>query len=435
MQAAMKYVFTIILLGFTTLAQANPDIEHWTGANGTRVYYVHAPELPMVDIRVVFDAGSARDGEQYGIGLMTNGMLAEGAAGMDADAIAEAFDDVGASFSNGSYRDMSVFSLRSLTKPALLDKAVATFTKFLNEPDFPKKSFKRLRKQMLIGLQAQQQSPRALTSKRFYEKLYGDHPYAHQSTGDEQSIKALSIAALKQHYQRYFVANNAIIAIVGDVDREQAEALAEQVLGKRPAGERAPALQAVKADIEGGHEHIDFPSQQTHVMIGQPVISRGDPDYFPLYVGNHILGGNSMVSRIFEEVREKRGLSYSAYSYMSPMRDKGPFVMSLQTKNETREEAIEVLQNTLQAFIDQGPSEEELAFAKNNITGNFALDIDSNADILGYTASIAFYDLPLDYLDSLLDKVEAVSVEQIRDAFQRRLQPEKMVIITTGEKS
>lgn len=435
MQAAMKYVFTIILLGFTTLAQANPDIEHWTGANGTRVYYVHAPELPMVDIRVVFDAGSARDGEQYGIGIMTNGMLAEGAAGMDADAIAEAFDDVGASFSNGSYRDMSVFSLRSLTKPALLDKAVATFTKFLNEPDFPKKSFKRLRKQMLIGLQAQQQSPRALTSKRFYEKLYGDHPYAHQSTGDEQSIKALSIAALKQHYQRYFVANNAIIAIVGDVDREQAEALAEQVLGKRPAGERAPALQAVKADIEGGHEHIDFPSQQTHVMIGQPVISRGDPDYFPLYVGNHILGGNSMVSRIFEEVREKRGLSYSAYSYMSPMRDKGPFVMSLQTKNETREEAIEVLQNTLQAFIDQGPSEEELAFAKNNITGNFALDIDSNADILGYTASIAFYDLPLDYLDSLLDKVEAVSVEQIRDAFQRRLQPEKMVIITTGEKS
>lgn len=435
MQAAMKYVFTIILLGFTTLAQANPDIEHWTGANGTRVYYVHAPELPMVDIRVVFDAGSARDGEQYGIGIMTNGMLAEGAAGMDADAIAEAFDDVGASFSNGSYRDMSVFSLRSLTKPALLDKAVATFTKFLNEPDFPKKSFKRLRKQMLIGLQAQQQSPRALTSKRFYEKLYGDHPYAHQSTGDEQSIKALSIAALKQHYQRYFVANNAIIAIVGDVDREQAEALAEQVLGKRPAGERAPALQAVKADTEGGHEHIDFPSQQTHVMIGQPVISRGDPDYFPLYVGNHILGGNSMVSRIFEEVREKRGLSYSAYSYMSPMRDKGPFVMSLQTKNETREEAIEVLQNTLQAFIDQGPSEEELAFAKNNITGNFALDIDSNADILGYTASIAFYDLPLDYLDSLLDKVEAVSVEQIRDAFQRRLQPEKMVIITTGEKS
>jgi zinc protease len=159
---------------------------------------------------------------------------------------------------------------------------------------------------------------------------------------------------------------------------------------------------------------------------------RGDPDYLPLYVGNHILGGSGLVSRISDEVREKRGLSYSAYSYFVPMRVAGPFTLGLQTRNENRAEALAVLRQTLARYVGEGPTDEELLAAKKNITGGFPLNIDSNSDILGYIAMIGFYGLPLDYLDTFNQRVEAVTAAQIRDAFARRVHPERMVTVTVG---
>jgi zinc protease len=180
-------------------------------------------------------------------------------------------------------------------------------------------------------------------------------------------------------------------------------------------------------------QHIEHQATQTHLLLGQPGMRRGDPDYFALYLGNHILGGSGLVSRISDEIREKRGLSYSAYSAFSPMAAEGPYLFSLQTKNDSREEALEVLRATLARFIAEGPSEAELTAAKKNITGGFALNIDSNKDILGYIAVIGFYGLPLDYLDTFIERVNAVSAAQIHDAFQRRVQPERMALITVGE--
>jgi zinc protease len=166
--------------------------------------------------------------------------------------------------------------------------------------------------------------------------------------------------------------------------------------------------------------------------MGQPGVRRGDPDYFALYVGNQILGGGGLVSRISEEVREKRGLSYSAYSYFLPMRADGPFVLGLQTRNDSADEALKVLRQTLVDFRNDGPTGKELEAAKRNITGGFPLKIDSNSDILGYIAMIGFYKLPLDYLDTFNGKIEAVTAKQIRDAFQRRVDPDRMVTVTVG---
>jgi zinc protease len=174
------------------------------------------------------------------------------------------------------------------------------------------------------------------------------------------------------------------------------------------------------------------PSKQTHILVGQEGSMRGDKDYFALYVGNHILGGGGFGSRIVEEIREERGLAYSSYSYFSPMRKKGPFIMGLQTKNGQAEEALSVLMKTLRTFIQEGPSEEELVSSKKNITGGFALRLDSNKDITEYVAMMGFYDLPLDYLATFNDRVEAVSVADIKDAFQRRVHPDEMVIVMVG---
>ncbi len=208
--------------------------------------------------------------------------------------------------------------------------------------------------------------------------------------------------------------------------------LAEQVAGTLPAGDRAPPIPPVESLQQAQEKRIFHPSTQTHVRMGAPGMHRGDPDYFTLYVGNHVLGGGGLVSRLHEEVREKRGLSYSVNSYFSPMEQDGPFLLSLQTRNDQVEEALAVARKTLQDFIDKGPTEAELTASKKNITGGFALRIDSNAKIVEYLAMIGFYDLPLDYLDTFNDKVMAVSRQQVVDTFRRRVVPGKMVTVIVG---
>lgn len=427
-----KFFVLIISLFIAVSVQASPKIEHWQTSNGARVYFVAAPELAMVDIEVVFDAGSARDGDLSGTALLTNAMLNEGAAGLNTNQIAAEFENVGAQFSNSSERDMAVLSMRSLTADFALKPALATFRKVLTQPDFPSTSFERLQKQMLIGLQAEKQSPAEIASRAFYTNLYGKHTYAAMPSGDESSIGKLNIAALKAFYQQYYVAKNAIVVLVGALSTQQAKDIAEQVLADLPAGKIAAPLAHVAALTSAKKITIKHPSSQTHIVMGQPGVSRHDADYFALYVGNHILGGSGLVSQLSNEIREKRGLSYSVYSYFRPMRELGPYQFGLQTRNDQAKEALDVMQKTLNDFINKGPTEAELTAAKQNITGGFALRVDSNSKIADYTAMIGFYGLPLDYLDTFNANVNAISIKQIKDAFTRRVHPNKMVTILVG---
>lgn len=427
-----RIVSLIVTLLLAISVQASPQIEHWTTTSGARVYFVAAPELAMIDIKVIFDAGSARDGDLSGTALLTNSMLSEGAAGLNTNQISAAFENVGAQFSNSSERDMALLSMRSLTADFALKPALKTFKHILTQPDFPSTSFERLQKQMLIGLQAEKQSPAAIASRTFYTNLYGKHPYAAMPAGNDTSVKKLNIAALKAFYQQYYVANNAIVVLVGALNTQQAKDMAEKLLADLPAGNTAPKLAKVAPLITATTLTIEHPSSQTHIVMGQPGISRHDPDYFALYVGNHILGGSGLVSQLSNEIREKRGLSYSVYSYFRPMHELGPYQFGLQTKNDQATEALDVMQNTLNNFIDKGPTSAELIAAKQNITGGFALRLDSNSKIAGYIAMIGFYDLPLNYLNTFKKSVNAITVDQIKAAYSRRVHADKMVTILVG---
>ncbi|ADE15295.1 peptidase M16 domain protein [Nitrosococcus halophilus Nc 4] len=427
-----RSLLVLILWGIAGTVSAAPDIQHWTAANGARVYFIQAKELPMVDIRVVFDAGAARDGDQPGLARLSNALLSEGAGELDADAIAERFDSLGAQFGTQAERDMAVVSLRSLTRPEILQPALETMALVLAKPAMPSGAFERVRKRMEATLQRQLQSPSSLASRAFYRHLYGDYPYAHLPSGTEEGLASLSRDDALAFHQRHYVGRNAVVAIVGALDRTQAEEVAEQVIGDLPAGKPAPTLPSVPSLEEASREVITYPSTQTTVILGTVGMRRGDPDYFPLYVGNHVLGGSGLVSRISVELREKRGLTYSAYSYFSPMRRRGPYILALQTRNEQAEEALQVLRNTLKEFMTRGPGEEELQFAKQNITGGFPLRIDSNGEKVQYLAMIGFYRLPLDYLETFTSQVEAVTVAQIREAFQKRVDLDKMVTVMVG---
>ncbi len=419
-------------LALATVAQAGPKIQSWTTGNGAQVLFVAAPELPMVDLRVVFDAGSARDDGTPGLASLTNALLSEGAGAWDADQIAERLDEVGAELGSGSLRDMAWMSVRSLTEPKALDTALETLSAILTKPTFPAGALERLRQATLVGLRQSEQNPGSVGRKAFFREVYGDHPYATDPEGTVASVQALTREEVVAYYKRYYVAKNAVVAIVGALDRPAAEKLAERLVGALPAGEHAPALPDVKPLEKARTRRIAFPSSQTHIYAGQPGIRRGDPDYFPLFVGNHILGGSGLVSLLSEEVREKRGLSYSVSSYFLLMRKPGPFLAGLQTKNSQADEALKVMMETIHRFVQEGPTDKQLEAAKQNITGGFPLRISSNKKIVEYLAMIGFYGLPLDYLDRFTGRVEAVTKEQIRDAFRRHLHPDGFVTVIVG---
>ncbi|MEJ2592732.1 MAG: pitrilysin family protein [Candidatus Thiodiazotropha sp.] len=417
---------------FSGAVLAGPKIQSWQTANGARVLFVPAPEIPMVDMRVVFDAGSARDDGKSGVTSFTNTLLSQGAGEWDARQVAERLESVGSQLDSGSLRDMAWVSARSLTEPKALDVTLETLAKILAEPRFDPADIERERQSILASLLSDEQSPGSVGQKRLYHMVFGNHPYADDPEGTPASVKSITREDILAAYKRLYVAKNALVAIVGAVDRAQAEAIADQLTAGLPAGEHAPPLPPVKPLQQAEVERISFPSTQTHLYLGQPGMMRGDPDYFPLYVGNHILGGSGLVSLLSDEVREKRGLSYSVYSYFLPMRQTGIFQLGLQTKNAQAGEALKVMTATLRRFIDEGPTDAELTAAKQNITGGFPLRIASNSKIVEYLSVIGFYDLPLDYLDTFTQKVNAVTKAQIQDAFERRIHPDRLATVQVG---
>ncbi len=420
------------LLGVAGKALAVPAIENWETKNGAKVMFVRAPELPMLDVRVVFDAGSARDNAKAGVANLSNGLLSEGAGGKTADQIAEGFDALGARFGNGALRDMAFVSLRSITAADKLKPALDLLATVLHKPDFPTDAFARERSRLLIALQARQQSPESVAEDAYFKAVYGEHPYAAYPGGTEASVKALSTADLKAFYKKYYVAKNAIIALVGDMTKDEAAQIAERLTAPLPAGEHAPALPEVQPLEKAAEQRLDYPSAQTHVLLGQPGLKRGEPELFALYVGNHTLGGNGLVSRLSQVIREDRGLSYSVYSYFSPMRQLGPFTAGLQTANENTETATKLLRDTIADYVKTGPTEEELNASKKNITGGFALNLDSNSKITEQVAMIGFYGLPLDYLNTYIEHVNAVTREAAQKAIAARLKPDAMVTVIVG---
>ena len=428
-----KVILLLALTAFAATVWAAPKVESWHSKNGAKVLFVPSPGLPMVDIRVVFDAGSARDTDKPGLAVFTNALLGETTGDWTPDQVAERLEFVGAELSNGALRDMAWVSVRSLTEKKVLDTTLETLSAVLAKPAFIEKDMGRIRKSMMAALQQEAESPGEIAEKAFYKALYGDHPYASNPNGTPESVKALTQADVQAFHKQFYVGKNAVVAIVGDLTIDAAKKVAERSVGMLPTGNHAKVLPEPKALTEGSTQHIDHPSSQTHIYLGQPGVKRGDPDYFALYVGNHIFGGSGLVSILSGEVREKRGLSYSVYSFFMPMRMPGPFQMGAQTRNSQSAEAKKVMRETLNRYIEQGPTEKELEAAKNNISGGFPMKISSNKKIVEYLAMIGFYDLPLDYLDKLVPNVLAITREQIRSAFRRRLAPGRFVTVTVGK--
>ena len=287
----LKRCVLFLLLGFVRVAAAAPDIQHWVTDKGVRVYFVETHEIPMVTAKILFDAGSSRDDGKPGVAVLTSALLGEGAGGLSADQISRNFEDLGAHFSSGAGRDYAFVGLQSLSDPGQLDKAAENLRRVISRPDFPSAAFDRERSRTLTGIRQKQQSPGDLAANAFYTAVYGDHPYAHAPEGTEKSVTALTRKDIKDFYRRHYSTQNAVVALVGDLDRTRAEQFVTTLFSELPEGARAPELPDVPALKEAKTIKLDYPSTQTHILVGQPGIRRDDPDLFPLYVGNNVMGG------------------------------------------------------------------------------------------------------------------------------------------------
>ncbi|WP_296216694.1 M16 family metallopeptidase [Pseudomonas sp. UBA2684] len=407
------------------------NIQTWQTAEGAKVLFVEARELPMFDLRLTFAAGSSQDEGVQGLAMLTNAMLNEGVPGKDVGAIASGFEGLGADFGNGAYRDMAVASLRSLSAMDKREPALQLFNQVLGQPTFPEDALTRIKNQLLAGFEYRKQNPGTLAGLELFERLYGNHPYAHPSDGSAESIPLISREQLQAFHAKAYSAGNTVIALVGDLSRSEAEALVAQVSAALPKG---PALAKIAQPQTppAGASHIDFPSNQTHLMIAQLGIDRRDPDYAALYLGNQIFGGGGFGTRLMTEVREKRGLTYGVYSGFSAMQARGPFMINLQTRAELSAGTLQLVKDLLRDYLASGPTQEELDNAKRELAGSFPLSTASNAAIVGQLGSIGFYDLPLDYLEVFMTQVQALSTEQVKAAMAKHLDPDALVIVTAG---
>ena len=427
----MKKLLTAALaLLISQVALAGVNIEHWVTASGARVQFVESRVLPMLDVQVDFAAGSMFDpAGKSGLAALTRGALDLGTGKFDETAIAEQMADIGASLAGGADTDRASVALRTLSAKDKREPALTILKSVLHAPLFDAAIFEREKTRTIAGLKEAMTRPDSIAGKAFWAAMYPNHPYGRQAT--PESVAALSRDDLAAFHARYYVAANASITLVGDLSRAEAEQIAEAIASGLPKGEAATLPDAPEKP-KWSITQLPHPASQAHIYIGLPAIERGNPDFFPLLVGNYTLGGGGFVSRLMKEVRDQRGYAYSVYSYFAPLKQTGPFQIGLQTKRSQAKDAIKVAREVLDGFLKNGPSDEELAAAKANLTGSFPLRLDSNKKILDNVANIGFYGLPLDYLDQYQAKVQAVTANDIKTAFARNVRADSLVTVTVA---
>ncbi|HKB83185.1 MAG TPA: pitrilysin family protein [Burkholderiales bacterium] len=419
-------------------ANATLPIQHWQTTSGAAVLFVETHDLPMLDLAVDFPAGASRDApNKSGAASLTLGLMRSGAAAFGEDEISERLASIGADMSGRFDMDRAGYALRTLSSARERDEALGLLAAVLQKPTFPQKIFEREQERTLAGLKEAETRPEVLADREFRQLLYGEHPYALRTSGVPETVANLRRDDLVEFYRRHFIAGDAVVSIIGDLSRSQAAAIAEQLTAG--LSHRSETLQPLPPIVQietAQTRRIGHPASQAHILIGQPGIKRLDPDYFALFLGNYVLGGGGFSSRLNAEIRQKRGYAYSAYSFFNPLELEGPFTIAVQTKREQAEEALKVAQETLARFVADGPTQQELDAAKQNIIGGFPLRIDSNKKIQDYLSIIGFYRLPLTYLDDFPAQIERITLEQLKEAWHRRVHPERMAtVIVAGAQS
>jgi zinc protease len=421
----------LFALVFAFPAAANIEIEEVTSPGGIDAWLVEDPSIPFVALEFWFPGGSALDpADRRGATYLMTGLLEEGASEMDAQGFAEAVEGLAASFEFDSSRDHVTVSARMLSENR--DEAADLLRAALTDPRFDEAAIERVRGQVLSIIEGNARDPSDIATTTFNAMAYGDHPYGSPQEGTPESVAALSRDDILAAHRAAITRDRVVVGAAGDITPEDLGLLIDRILGDLPA-EAPPRPAPIALDLDGGVTVVDFPSPQSVAFFGHAGIDRDDPDFFAAFVLNQVLGGGGFRSRLMEEVRVERGLTYGIGSFLS-VADLSPALLGqFSSSNELVAEAVEVVRAEWADLAENGITEAELDAAKRYLTGEYPLRFDGNGRIAGILAAMQSDQMPVDYIVNRNAYIEAVTLEDVRRVAARLLQPEALHFVVVGQ--
>ena len=424
-------VLSLLVAGAVSSAQAM-DIKRVVSARGIEAWLVQDSSIPVVSVSFAWRAGAVHDPKgKEGRARMLSALLDEGAGDLDSQAFQRRLEDL--SMRIGFSANTDTFRGRLRTLSANRDEAFRLLALAVNQPRFDAEPVERIRAQLVAGIRASQEDPDTIATRTWYRTAFPEHPYGRSNDGTVETIGAVTVPDLKDFVARYFVRKGLAIGVAGDITPEELAVRLDEVFGRLPQSRPIEAVPEVQPSNAGKIVVVTRDVPQSVVLFGQAGIKRDDPDWYPAYVMNRILGGGGFSSRLMEEVREKRGLAYSVYSYLSPYEHSALYMGGVGTANARVAESLRIIREEWQRMAEKGVTEEELASAKTYINGSFPLRLDSTRRIAGILVTMQISRLGIDHIAKRAQLIDAVTTKDIRRVAKRLLDPEALTVVVVGK--
>jgi zinc protease len=423
-------LIAVLLVALPGLARAT-DVQRVISPGGIEAWLVEEHAIPLISVEAMFRGGSALDPEgREGLASFVAGLLDEGAGDYDSEAFLVRLVD--RSIRLGASATQDNFSVEVETLSIHRDVAFEMMGLALSAPRYDPDAIERIRQQLFVEVIQNERNPDWIAAMTWYETVYPDHPYGRSLEGTAISVNAITRADLQIFARKRFARNNLIVAVVGDITAAELAPLLDQTFGALPADAAPWDIDEAGFANAGALRVVERNIPQSVAFFGLPGIKRADPDFYAAYVMNHILGGGSFTSRLTDEIREKRGLAYSVYTYLSPLRHGGLHIGSVGTRNDRVAESLDLIRAEFARLRRDGVSAEELADAKTHLTGAFPLRFDSNDRVARTLLSMQYNDLGIDYIDQRNGYIEAVTLDDVNRVAQRLLVPEDLTVVVVG---
>ena len=428
---AALLLLSVVATPFVTAAQAM-KIQDLTTPGGIKAWLVEEHSVPLMAMRFAFKGGSGQDpvGKE-GVAHFLTGMMDEGAGDMPAETFQSRMEELAMRMSFEDGKDQLYGSFETLTENRT--EAVKLLKLAINKPRFDADAQDRVRAQLLSGLAAAARNPDSVASERFMLNAFPNHPYGRPSTGTTVSLKAIAPADLENYRKNVFAKDNMRVVVVGDITAAQTAGLIDDVFGGLAAKGTLTAIAPITPAPSEKMQVIDMAVPQSVARFGLGAMGRKDKDFIAAYVLNHIIGGGGFSARLMEEVREKRGLAYSVYSYLQPFDAASLFLGGVATKNEQMGQSLDIIRGELKKIAAQGPTATELENAKSNLTGSFALRFDTNAKIASQLLYFMVEDLGIDYVDRRNTEIDAISLDDVKRVAKRLLVDDNLFVTVVGK--
>ena len=424
------YLFCFsILLNYCYAFSTADSIQRWDTTTGLSVAYLRIPNQ-IVNINLIFDAGSSRDGNNFGLASLTNALVSSGGENLKLAEIDDALDTSGAVFSSNTRKDLAILRFQSLSSDEYFRPAFETLLDIVAAPNVAPNDFSRVKSQYIQYTKLKKQNPSTIAFEKLFSDLYENHPYGHPTDGTAKTLEKITVKDVKKFYNNYYCSENAIVVIVGDLDISKAKDVANKIGKALPSGAKAKPLTATY-EAKSVNSKVDFPGTQATLLLGKLGVKPQNTDLYGLNLAASILGGG-LDSRLMSEIRKKQGLVYSASSFFVPLQLEGPFVIMTQTEAKNDKKAKLAIDDVIRHFVENGATSAELEKEKNIASTNFFTIFTENSSIANAIGEQMFYGQPDNYFSQYVDNIANVSLPTLNELIKKYMSLDNMSTITVG---